>query len=133
MHKNLLTVIVFKKMLTSYIHVVRFVEPNERNINFISLATYTYTYVNVCMCSYVLYVYIPFSENGPSYMQTYSFDFFNYAGIHRPVVLYTTPRIYISDVSIDTNFNRDIGKQIQITIVNIILILYNKLILIVFS
>ena len=33
----------------------------------------------------------------------YTFDFFNYAGIHRPVLLYTRPRkIYISDVNIAT-------------------------------
>ena len=29
-----------------------------------------------------------------------NFDFFNYAGIHRPVVLYTTPKEYIEDVTI---------------------------------
>ena len=29
-----------------------------------------------------------------------NFDFFNYAGIHRPVVLYTTPKEYIADVTI---------------------------------
>lgn len=30
------------------------------------------------------------------------FDFFNYAGIHRSVHLYTTPRIYIADVVLDS-------------------------------
>ena len=35
----------------------------------------------------------------------YTFDFFNYAGIHRPVLLYTRPKkIYISDVNIATNY-----------------------------
>lgn len=29
-----------------------------------------------------------------------NFDFFNYAGIHRPVKLYTTPKSYISDVTL---------------------------------
>ncbi len=29
-----------------------------------------------------------------------NFDFFNYAGIHRPVVLYSTPKDYIEDISI---------------------------------
>ncbi len=29
-----------------------------------------------------------------------NFDFFNYAGIHRPVKLYTTPKQYIADISI---------------------------------
>ncbi|MDE6591168.1 MAG: beta-glucuronidase, partial [Oscillospiraceae bacterium] len=32
-----------------------------------------------------------------------NFDFFNYAGITRPVTLYTTPRAYIKDISIVTN------------------------------
>ena len=29
-----------------------------------------------------------------------NFDFFNYAGIHRPVWLYTTPKDYIEDVTV---------------------------------
>lgn len=29
-----------------------------------------------------------------------NFDFFNYAGIHRPVKLYTTPKAYISDITL---------------------------------
>jgi len=32
------------------------------------------------------------------------FDFFNYAGIHRPVKIYTTPRVYISDITIVTDY-----------------------------
>ncbi|XP_073957046.1 beta-glucuronidase [Choristoneura fumiferana] len=35
--------------------------------------------------------------------QTYTFDFFNYAGIHRTVFLYSTPRIYIDDVIVNTD------------------------------
>ncbi|KAJ8974538.1 hypothetical protein NQ317_009105 [Molorchus minor] len=34
--------------------------------------------------------------------QIYSFDFFNYAGIDRPVKLYTTPKTYIDDISVLT-------------------------------
>lgn len=34
-----------------------------------------------------------------------NFDFFNYAGITRPVVLYTTPQDYIQDISIVTDIN----------------------------
>ena len=34
-----------------------------------------------------------------------NFDFFNYAGITRPVTLYTTPKEYIKDISIVTNIN----------------------------
>ncbi|XP_045536481.1 beta-glucuronidase [Papilio machaon] len=35
--------------------------------------------------------------------QTYTFDFFNYAGIHRSVFLYSTPQIYIDDVIVNTD------------------------------
>lgn len=34
--------------------------------------------------------------------QTYYHDFFNYAGLHRPVWLYCTPPAYLSDVTIVT-------------------------------
>ena len=34
-----------------------------------------------------------------------NFDFFNYAGIIRPVKLYTTPRDYIQDITITTGFS----------------------------
>jgi len=35
------------------------------------------------------------------------FDFFNYAGLHRPVKIYTTPKNYIRDVSIVTELDGD--------------------------
>ncbi|CAH0563529.1 unnamed protein product [Brassicogethes aeneus] len=34
-------------------------------------------------------------------VQSYTFDFFNYAGIHRPVKLYTTPKNYIDDITVN--------------------------------
>ncbi|MFB5678865.1 beta-glucuronidase [Paenibacillus terreus] len=38
------------------------------------------------------------------------FDFFNYAGIHRPVKIYTTPRTaYVKDISIVTKLNGSAG------------------------
>ncbi|ODM98568.1 Beta-glucuronidase [Orchesella cincta] len=37
----------------------------------------------------------------------YNFDFFNYAGIHRPVYLYTTPTSYIDDITVSTNLQED--------------------------
>ncbi|XP_037069999.1 beta-glucuronidase-like [Pollicipes pollicipes] len=37
----------------------------------------------------------------------YNFDFFNYAGIHRPVVLYTTPPTFIDDVVVTTTLEND--------------------------
>lgn len=33
---------------------------------------------------------------------TGQFDFFNYAGIHRSVRLYTTPKVFIDDITIVT-------------------------------
>lgn len=44
-------------------------------------------------------------DNGTTYRQSYTFDFFNYAGIHRPVTLYTTPKSYIDDVTIKTSLD----------------------------
>lgn len=38
-----------------------------------------------------------------SMLQTYTFDFFNYAGIHRSVHLYTTPVLHIAGVQVDTD------------------------------
>ena len=34
--------------------------------------------------------------------QVYHQDFFNYAGLHRPVRLYTTPKTYVSDITLHT-------------------------------
>lgn len=39
-----------------------------------------------------------------------NFDFFNYAGIHRPVKIYTTPKTYIKDVTVITDFENNLGK-----------------------
>ena len=43
------------------------------------------------------------------FVQTYEFDFFNYAGIHRPVRLYTTPVTYLSDITVVTNFDNSLN------------------------
>ncbi|XP_028396495.1 beta-glucuronidase-like isoform X2 [Dendronephthya gigantea] len=59
---------------------------------------------------------------GPRYpagyfIQTYEFDFFNYAGIHRPVRFYTTPQVYISDISVIPSFvssdNNNISGKLE--------------------
>lgn len=42
------------------------------------------------------------TDDGVQKTQAYTFDFFNYAGIHRSVHLYRTPRQYIEDVILDT-------------------------------
>ncbi|XP_037670621.1 beta-glucuronidase isoform X1 [Choloepus didactylus] len=43
------------------------------------------------------------------FVQNTNFDFFNYAGLHRPVLLYTTPTTYIDDITITTNVEQDTG------------------------
>ncbi len=47
-------------------------------------------------------------ENAPN------FDFFNYAGITRPVKIYTTPKAYISDVTVTSNV---IGEDANVSYV----------------
>lgn len=44
-------------------------------------------------------------DDGVKIVQTYTFDFFNYAGIHRSVMLYTTPLLYIEDVTVTTDLS----------------------------
>uniref|UniRef100_A0AAY4ENX1 Beta-glucuronidase n=1 Tax=Denticeps clupeoides TaxID=299321 RepID=A0AAY4ENX1_9TELE len=39
------------------------------------------------------------------FVQNTNFDFFNYAGIHRSVLLYTTPKVYIDDITVQTDFS----------------------------
>ncbi|TMS13823.1 Beta-glucuronidase [Larimichthys crocea] len=43
------------------------------------------------------------------FVQNYYFDFFNYAGIHRPVLLYTTPKAYVDDITVVTDFLDNTG------------------------
>ena len=38
-----------------------------------------------------------------------NFDFFNYAGIHRPVKIYTTPKTYVNDITVVTSFKDSTG------------------------
>ncbi|KAJ9589256.1 hypothetical protein L9F63_017538, partial [Diploptera punctata] len=49
------------------------------------------------------------TDNGSIKIQKYTFDFFNYAGIHRPVLLYTTPTTYIDDIYVQTDIHEDNG------------------------
>lgn len=44
------------------------------------------------------------------FVQSINFDFFNYAGIHRPVRLYITPKAYVDDVTVVTDFFDNTGK-----------------------
>ncbi|KAF7665609.1 hypothetical protein LDENG_00136470 [Lucifuga dentata] len=43
------------------------------------------------------------------FVQNFAFDFFNYAGIHRPVLLYTTPKVYVDDITVLTDFSDTTG------------------------
>lgn len=43
------------------------------------------------------------SDDGKKIVQQYSFDFFNYAGIHRSVHLYTTPNISIKEIILNSS------------------------------
>ncbi|XP_036976445.1 beta-glucuronidase [Acanthopagrus latus] len=43
------------------------------------------------------------------FVQYIYFDFFNYAGIHRPVLLYTTPKAYVDDITVVTDFLDNTG------------------------
>ncbi|XP_075421133.1 beta-glucuronidase-like isoform X2 [Tenrec ecaudatus] len=43
------------------------------------------------------------------FVQKTAFDFFNYAGLHRPVLLYTTPTIYLDDITVTTGMDQDTG------------------------
>lgn len=46
-----------------------------------------------------------------------NFDFFNYAGIHRPVKLYTRPKVYIEDIIINYDLSDDLGQaQVQVAV-----------------
>ncbi|XP_061460643.1 beta-glucuronidase [Rhineura floridana] len=57
---------------------------------------------------------IQYMENESMYPKGYfiqdtKFDFFNYAGIHRPVLLYTTPSAYIDDITVTTDVTGNVG------------------------
>ncbi|XP_046998789.1 beta-glucuronidase-like isoform X1 [Schistocerca americana] len=53
------------------------------------------------------------TTNGTKTYQSYTFDFFNYAGIDRPVYLYTTPGVCIDDISITTDYLPDGTGSVQ--------------------
>ncbi|MEI2279762.1 beta-glucuronidase [Paenibacillus polysaccharolyticus] len=43
-----------------------------------------------------------------------NFDFFNYAGLHRPVKIYTTPTTYVKDVTIITQLDGQVQYSIDV-------------------
>ena len=56
------------------------------------------------------------SYSYPYYSYDGQFDFFNYAGIHRSVKLYTTPKAYISDISVVTELEEDGSASVAYTV-----------------
>lgn len=46
------------------------------------------------------------------FVQNVNFDFFNYAGIDRSVLLYTTPKTYVDDITVVTDFSGNTGNKI---------------------
>lgn len=53
--------------------------------------------------------YFEDAEGNKKKKQKQQHDFFNYGGIHRPVYVYTTPKVYIEDVTIKTDFDKQTG------------------------
>ncbi|XP_018323969.1 beta-glucuronidase [Agrilus planipennis] len=49
------------------------------------------------------------TDRGKKLVQSYTFDFFNYGGIHRPVTLYTTPIDYLDDITVHTDIEGGTG------------------------
>ena len=46
-----------------------------------------------------------------SFTHDYTFDFFNYAGLHRPVFLYTVPKmVHVSDVTTSSTVSQDLQR-----------------------
>ena len=56
-------------------------------------------------------LYTSYRRYPPGYFtQELQMDFFNFAGIHRPVKLYTTPTTYLLDVVVFTDFEKTTGN-----------------------
>ena len=51
----------------------------------------------------------PYKYEKPIRVQRYFHDFYNYAGIHRPVKLYSTPQNYVKDVRVVTDIDGKAG------------------------
>ena len=59
-------------------------------------------------------VYLLYRYPEGFFVQNIYFDFFNYAGLHRPVLLYTTPKAYVDDITVVTDFLDNTGKLMQL-------------------
>ncbi|XP_063236028.1 beta-glucuronidase-like [Bacillus rossius redtenbacheri] len=59
------------------------------------------------------------TEKGKVKFPSYQFDFFHYSGIDQSVQLYTTPRIFIDDITVKTGINLTTGMvQYTVTVSN---------------
>lgn len=57
------------------------------------------------------------SDFGKDIIQQYSFDFFNYAGIHRSVQLYTTPATFIKELILDSTVDDEGNGRVHFKII----------------
>lgn len=44
-----------------------------------------------------------------------NFDFFNYAGLHRPVKIYTTPQIYVQDITVVPDVSGSVAYTVEVS------------------
>ncbi len=64
----------------------------------------------MCICPCILFCQESDSYPAGYFQLEYTFDFFNYAGIHRPVVLYSVPAaVSIRDIRVDTSVVEDLS------------------------
>ncbi|PSN44367.1 Beta-glucuronidase [Blattella germanica] len=56
------------------------------------------------------------TDDGTKLVQRYPFDYFHYAGIHRPVLLHTTPATFIDDISVLTDINGDTETETTVLV-----------------
>uniref|UniRef100_A0A915HVB2 Beta-glucuronidase n=1 Tax=Romanomermis culicivorax TaxID=13658 RepID=A0A915HVB2_ROMCU len=69
------------------------------------------------LCEYTLIEnFLSYSYPNGSFAQILNFDFFNYAGILRSVILYTVPQVYISDVRLSTSIS-DVDGMVSYKII----------------
>ncbi len=61
---------------------------------------HTHNLLTVCVDNRIDYSTLPVGREDHPDKNEANFDFFNYSGIIRPVLLYTTPRTYIEDITI---------------------------------
>nr|CAD7394812.1 unnamed protein product [Timema cristinae] len=103
--KNLVTVAVDNTLLETSIPQGQLSETYTTNNSFgYLILNYVSLFITI----------LTFRDNGTQITQSYTFDFFNYAGIHRHVHLYTTPQVYIDDISVRTSITGNTGRSFHL-------------------